>query len=133
MGVLYQILSNLRVLYDFVIDFIFALFVKSERIRLPPITNELVLESACSLAGKIRNRQVKAEEVVEAFIERSKQVNPLINAIVDERFVRALKEARKIDEDIKNGRISQEEFKRKPFLGEFSPNKIYFFLIIISS
>ncbi|KRT82571.1 amidase [Oryctes borbonicus] len=117
MEIWYNILLNLRIIYDFFIDIIATLYHGSAKNKLPPIENKIVLESACSLARKIRERQLKVEEVVQAFIERSKQVNPMINALVDERFVSALKEARKIDEDIRCGRITDEDFRKKPFLG----------------
>lgn len=41
--------------------------------------------------------QVTSEEVVHAFIERCKEVNPVLNAIVDERYELALEEAREVD------------------------------------
>lgn len=117
MTILYRTLQLLRAIYDFIIDTFFEIYYGSAKNPLAPIENKIVLESACSLALKIKNRSLKAEDVVGAFIERTKQVNPLINAMVDERFIEALKEARKIDQDITNGRITQEELDRKPFLG----------------
>lgn len=41
--------------------------------------------------------QVKAYEVVSVYIERIKQVNPIINAVVQDRFEEALDEAIKAD------------------------------------
>ncbi|KAI4456280.1 fatty-acid amide hydrolase [Holotrichia oblita] len=117
MTILYRTLLILRTIYDFIVDTFFKVYYGSAKNRLPPIENEIVLESASSLASKIKTRNLKAEDVVGAFIERIKQVNPLINAIVDERFIEALKEARRIDEDISSGKITQEDFRRKPFLG----------------
>lgn len=46
------------------------------------------------------------------------QVNKLLNAIVDGPFAdEALAEASKIDERLERGLVSEEEFRRKPFLG----------------
>lgn len=78
--------------------------------------DDLVLESASSLARKIRERKVTSERVIEAFIERINQVNGTINALVDDRFEEALVEARRIDDDIREGK---GDFSNKPFLGKF--------------
>lgn len=108
----------LRVYIDWFIDYIFSFFYVSERQILPQPTNPLILESATSLASKIRNQKIKSEEVVRAFIERIKEVDPILNAVVDSRFDDALKEARKIDERIANNEIDNKEFNQKPFLGK---------------
>lgn len=53
-----------------------------------------------------------------AAISLSPKVNPLINAVVDGPFPdEALAEARKIDEKLEKGFITEEEFLRLPFLG----------------
>lgn len=118
MSFLSAILIKFRLIFDYLIDFLFAAYYKSEKHCLPPISNILLLDSATNLSRKIKNREVKSEEVVEAFIQRTKEVNKLINAVVDERFIEALKEARKVDEDIQNGRLTQDDFNKKPFLGK---------------
>lgn len=50
-------------------------------------------------------------------------MNPFINAVTDERYEDAIKEAQEVDKQIEKG-ISDEEFKKKPFLG-----KCYWWLI----
>ncbi|KAG5681224.1 hypothetical protein PVAND_010678 [Polypedilum vanderplanki] len=85
---------------------------------VPPIKNLLLLEPASVLAMKIRTQKVTSVEVVRAFIERIKEVNPIINCVVAERFSDALKEAAEADKLIGSGTISLEELARnKPFLG----------------
>lgn len=55
---------------------------------------------------------------MQTFIERIKEVNPLLNCVVDERFSEALKEAAEADKLIASGAMTEEElFKKKPFLG----------------
>lgn len=83
------------------------------------IKNNLVLESATSLAKKIRDRKITSEEIVRVFIERINEVNPLLNAVVDDRFDEAIEEAKLIDLNIKNGKYTKEDFETKPFLGIF--------------
>nr|CAD7261016.1 unnamed protein product [Timema shepardi] len=76
------------------------------------------MESASSLAERIRNKELSAVEVVEGFVERIKQVNPLINAVVCDRFELALKEAVEADELIGSGKLTKEQLQQqKPFLG----------------
>lgn len=41
-----------------------------------------------------------AISVIKAYVERIKQVNPLINAVVEDRFETALQEAKQVDLDV---------------------------------
>lgn len=41
--------------------------------------------------------QITSEEVVSTFIARCKEVNPILNAIVEDNYENALKEARTVD------------------------------------
>ena len=62
--------------------------------------------------------QVTSEEVVTAFIERIKAVNPIINCAVGDRFVLALEEARKVDQLIQAGEKDEDTLELEtPFLG----------------
>ncbi|CAB3230212.1 unnamed protein product [Arctia plantaginis] len=72
--------------------------------------------SAVSLAQKIKQKELKSEDLVKAVIERIKEVNPKINAITRGRYEAALDEAKAVDELISNG-LSDEEAAKKPFLG----------------
>ena len=88
----------LRLLVDLLSDLSFQIIsCRSSRRGLPRVTSELLLCSAVSLAGQIRRRERSSEEVVTACIDRIKEVNSLINAVVDQRFEAALEEARKCD------------------------------------
>jgi len=60
--------------------------------------NPLLLMSATQLAEKIRKGEVTSLEVVEAHISQIQKVNPIINAVVKDRFDLARKEARAADE-----------------------------------
>ncbi|KAF2354022.1 Amidase signature domain [Trinorchestia longiramus] len=85
---------------------------------LPPIRNLLLLESATSLSAKIRDRKVTSREVVAAFIERIKEINPILNCVVETRFDEALKEAEAIDSELSNTSKDKDTLKREtPFLG----------------
>ena len=54
----------------------------------------LLLASATELARLIRRREVSPVEVVRAHIDRIEAVNPRINAVIRDRYARALDEAR---------------------------------------
>jgi hypothetical protein len=51
--------------------------------QLPPIKNELLLITGVKLAEMIRRQEVKCETVIQAYIDRCKEVDPLLNAIVE--------------------------------------------------
>ena len=88
----------LRLLVDLISDLSFKIiYCRSCRRGLPRVTSEVLLCSAVSLAGQIRRGERSSEEVVTACIDRIKEVNSLINAVVDQRFEAALEEARKCD------------------------------------
>ncbi|KAH8386203.1 hypothetical protein KR200_001025 [Drosophila serrata] len=100
------------------IRFIFRLIYGPKGERVPPITDPILLESASSLATKIRSQELSSVQVLESFIRRVKEVNPILNCVVDERYDQALKEAAEADALIKSGKYSAEELAElKPFLG----------------
>lgn len=86
--------------------------------KMPPIRNLILMESASSLAQKIRSRKLTSVEVMEAFIERCKEVNPLLNCVVDECYKTALIEAAKADKLVASGTLTEDQLaSEKPFLG----------------
>ncbi len=64
-----------------------------------PLVNhgDLLDAAAVDLASRIRARQVSAREVVGAHVARLEQQNPLLNAVVVERYDEALREADALD------------------------------------
>src|SRR5439155_8288486 len=93
-----------RVIFDWTLVIVeFFLPDKKGSDYLPPITNPVLTESATSLAKKIKSRELKSQHVVRAFIDRIRNVDHLINAVVYERFSEALKEAEEIDRLLDSG------------------------------
>uniref|UniRef100_A0A1L8DRV1 Putative amidase n=1 Tax=Nyssomyia neivai TaxID=330878 RepID=A0A1L8DRV1_9DIPT len=85
---------------------------------MPAIKDLTLLESATSLARKIRTRKIKSVDVVQSFIDRINEVNPLLNCVIDKRFDDALKDAAAADKFIESGEYSEQELElKKPFLG----------------
>lgn len=86
--------------------------------RLPPVGHPLLLESATQLARKIRRKEVSSVEVVQAYIDRIQEVNPLLNAVVKDRFAAALQEAAQVDKLIEEETGGEDVLEdRLPFLG----------------
>ncbi|XP_042335563.1 fatty-acid amide hydrolase 2 isoform X1 [Sceloporus undulatus] len=85
---------------------------------VPPPQQPLLLLSASQLAASIRRRKVSCVDVIETYIGRIKQVNPLINALVRDRFEAALQEAHQVDKLLLEGHDDEETLQEKfPFLG----------------
>ncbi|XP_042335564.1 fatty-acid amide hydrolase 2 isoform X2 [Sceloporus undulatus] len=72
-------------------------------------------ETLCSI---ILLLEVSCVDVIETYIGRIKQVNPLINALVRDRFEAALQEAHQVDKLLLEGHDDEETLQEKfPFLG----------------
>lgn len=92
-------------------------FVARRRVR-PLREGSPLLRPAVQLAAQIRSGEVKSRELVEACIKRIREVQPLLNAVVDERYDEALREARECDDLVASGKLSPEQLARdKPLLG----------------
>lgn len=115
--ILLKMIVFVRYYVDNIFNWMFSLYYTSRKESVKGINNNLLLESAVSLARKIRQGTVKSEEVVRAFIDRIKEVNFLLNAVVDNRFHDALQEANEIDRNIANKIYTEKDFQEKPFLG----------------
>lgn len=86
--------------------------------RLPPITNPLLTVTAMQLARMIRRKEVSSVEVVQAYIDRIQEINPVINAVVRDRFSAALQEASQVDRLIEEETGGEEVLEdRLPLLG----------------
>ncbi|XP_070787167.1 fatty-acid amide hydrolase 2-A-like, partial [Enoplosus armatus] len=86
--------------------------------KLPPVRKPLLLVSATQLAKKIRRKEVSSVEVVQAYIDRIQEVNPLLNAVVKDRFDAALQEAAQVDKLIEEETGGEEVLEdRLPLLG----------------
>lgn len=107
-----------RIIFDWIVDFVFSIIYRNDDLKLPGVKNPLLLKSATQLAQEIREKKVSCEEVVSAHIDRIKEVNKLLNAVVDERFNDAIEDAKKVDQYLSDTDLTPEEIrKQKPFLG----------------
>ncbi|GFU05974.1 fatty-acid amide hydrolase 2-A [Nephila pilipes] len=110
----------LRITYPIaqcVLDFLYRL-VNGPTKPLPAIDNKILLLSATELAEKIRKRQLKCEDVMRAYIQRSQLVHPYINAVTDARYVDALQDAVAVDNFLERTEKTEDEIARDtPLLG----------------
>ena len=79
--------------------------------------SDLLHLSAVQLASRIRSGELTSVQVVEAHIERLRQVNPIINAVVVERVADARVEAAAADREIAAARAAGTLEQLPPFLG----------------
>jgi len=95
--------------------------LKNRKIKhrnLPAMKSHLLEIPAIKLAQMIRTQEVKCEEVVSVYIQRVQEVNPYINAVVQDRFEAALEEAKMVDDTIRKGLRTVEEMEKEtPLLG----------------
>ncbi|KAL3277363.1 hypothetical protein HHI36_012713 [Cryptolaemus montrouzieri] len=112
---LYVILS--RICYYLVYPFLLR-SSENQRRSVPPSPDKLLQVSASTLSELIRRKKITSEELVRAYIRRIKEVNHLINAVVEERFGKALKEAKYVDEYLRTTSLTKTELETiKPLLG----------------
>ncbi|XP_075546554.1 fatty-acid amide hydrolase 2-A-like [Dermacentor variabilis] len=106
-------------LWCIVVRLVFALwFCWKKPVPLPALTDKLLLRSATSLTADIRNGKVKSVDLISAYIKRIREVQPIINAVVEERFEEALEDAKEVDRLVASGNMSASQMsKEKPLLG----------------
>ncbi|XP_070493635.1 fatty-acid amide hydrolase 2-B-like [Chironomus tepperi] len=73
--------------------------------RAPPLKNPILEISAVDLAEKIRSRELSSEKVVREYIKRIREVEPFLNAVVENRFDDAIKDAKRADKIIEEASL----------------------------
>ncbi|XP_054156531.1 fatty-acid amide hydrolase 2-A-like [Oppia nitens] len=112
----------LRIILDTIVAII-GVWHPTKLRYLPPIDNRVVLKSATDLANDIKTGRLRSEEVVRAFIDRCREVQPHINAIIKNDFDNAIDEAKQVDSRIKHAisnnesRDDNESVLSLPFIG----------------
>lgn len=74
-----------------------------------------------------------SEEIVQSYIDRIKEIQPVLNCMVEDRFEDALKEAKICDELLKsqNAPSPQVLAEKKPFFGVPFTTKVIFIYYIL--
>eukprot|EP01080_Neovahlkampfia_damariscottae_P003408 gene3408-5953_t len=73
--------------------------------------------SGLQMVNLLKLKRVTSLKLIEEHISHIKQVNPKLNAMVNERFEDAIKEAKKVDEIISNTSNLDELYKKHPYFG----------------
>lgn len=119
--ILLYLITFARCIYDYAVSLIFYYIYKNIPTKiLPPVEDQLVLDSCVTIVKKIKNKEVTCHHVVESFISRIKQVNSILNAVVDTRFDEALAEADEYDKLIELADTEEKInliFDGKPLFG----------------
>ncbi|XP_023216871.1 fatty-acid amide hydrolase 2-A-like [Centruroides sculpturatus] len=116
--VIYVLLRLIRLSLDFISNIIFGIINYRMPEKIKPVTDPILLETAQSLAEKIRKRKLKSVDVIKAYITRIREVNPTLNIISDERFKDALQDAEKADQFIESEKNSVKVLEDLyPYLG----------------
>lgn len=96
---------------------LFVANLRRRRQRVEPTRDPLLLMPAVTLAEAIRHGRVTSEAVIRAYQSRVREVDPLLNAVVDERFEEALEDARAADQLVRQSSSPEELERTKPLLG----------------
>lgn len=114
----FKALESVGILWDFRLRLSEFIYGKHGVTVRGPSTPVLKLP-ANVIVQYIKQRKLTCEEVIQAFIDRIHEVNPLINAAVGDRFEEALEEARDIDNVLDSCELNDEKsvLLNKPLLG----------------
>ena len=72
--------------------------------------------SAQQLAAMIKSGEASSQEIIQAHIDHIKMVNPMLNAVVKNRFEEAMEEARGVDEMLERYREEEKSLDDLPVL-----------------
>ncbi|XP_017783469.1 PREDICTED: fatty-acid amide hydrolase 2-B-like [Nicrophorus vespilloides] len=119
MDILLRLMTgSIVAIFTFVRYMKIILFFYRKYTKVSPITNNVLKISASKVAEKIRNREIKSYDLVNAYIQRVKEVNPTINCVAEDRFEAALQDAKKVDLMLDDDNVDLDELRRtKPLLG----------------
>ncbi|KAJ0178610.1 hypothetical protein K1T71_005385 [Dendrolimus kikuchii] len=106
-------------LLNFLLTPLYWLRARDQR-KVPLLRNPLLLKSATELAAAVRNGEISSEDLVLLYINRVKEVEPFLNAVVEDRYKAAIDEAKAVDRQMEEAKRSGkfgELIKEKPLLG----------------
>ena len=73
-------------------------------VKMPENKDELAFFSVGELAGLIRTKRISSTELTKYFLERLKKYGPILQSVITLTEERALREAKKADEEIASGK-----------------------------
>lgn len=120
MEILLRLIASVLYGIGIILGPIIAYFTGGKRVKIPPPSQpELTNVPLVDLVPKIRQRELTSEKLVRAYVERIRLVNPILNAIVEDRCAAAIKDAQNVDKMIETTPSDQLSalFGRYPLLG----------------
>ncbi|VDK20434.1 unnamed protein product [Anisakis simplex] len=110
-----------RIYFTFVRIICWIVGVVLRKRNVPKPENSLLLMSAKQAADRIRKREIKSIDLIEAYINRIEQVNGITNSVVENNFDEARQNAREVDTILdsidEKGEAFDELMNAKPLLG----------------
>lgn len=104
-------------LHVFIKEIIYQI-IFSRVLHMLILLSYIVCRHSDLLLNVIFNLQVTSEQVIQVYISRVKEVNVVLNAVVEDRFERALQEARAVDKLIASNKKSDQQLRDElPLLG----------------
>ncbi|XP_048513615.1 fatty-acid amide hydrolase 2-B-like isoform X2 [Athalia rosae] len=118
MELIIRILTFLESVIYHILRPVFWWVYRKQPPKIALIKNPILQLSAVKIAEKIRQKELSSETVILAYIERIKEVNPLLNAVVENRFEAAIQDARACDKKLATGEVTAKELEiEKPLFG----------------
>lgn len=99
------------------LHFLIRLCSGIKREAIPEFDSDILSLSAVKLVQKLKACEISSEELVREYIKRIKAVNPVLNAVVQDRFSEAIEEAKKADRVIVLTADKQDLFHKYPLFG----------------
>ncbi|EDW84914.1 uncharacterized protein Dwil_GK14375 [Drosophila willistoni] len=110
------VLNGLGIIVNKLLD----LLQSRKKPTYPGIRNPLLTKSVIELSTELRRGVISSVDLVEAYIARVREVNPSLNAVIEERFDAALKDAKLADDLIARASSQYDRvalYTRYPILG----------------
>ncbi|XP_017103387.2 fatty-acid amide hydrolase 2 [Drosophila bipectinata] len=106
--------------FGILVNKILDLVLSRKRPQFQGIRNPLLNKSVTELVTHLRRGEISSVDLTSAYIARIKEVNPTLNAVVEERFEAALQDARLADDFIAKARSDFDRialYTKYPILG----------------
>ncbi|XP_073817394.1 fatty-acid amide hydrolase 2-A-like [Musca autumnalis] len=120
MSVFLRVLAFIFNILAVIVNEITNLIIPRRKPLYPAIDNPLLLKSVTELLTDLKEKKLTSEQIVTTYIARIKEVNARLNAVIENRFLEAIKEARHADNLISKAKDEVQLlmlFSQYPLLG----------------
>ncbi|KAH8346544.1 hypothetical protein KR084_003075 [Drosophila pseudotakahashii] len=120
MEIILRLLAFVLNAFGMLVNKILDFALPRQKPKYPGIRNPLLMKSVVELVTQLRRGEITSVELVSAYIARVQEVNPALNAVVEDRFEAALQDARLADQFIAKASSEFDRvalFTKYPILG----------------